>query len=94
MDGLRSVIPMSMNMILVGNKKDRISSSFDASPLYQWAEKNKMPYLMTSAKTGEGINELFRNIGILCLQHKGEVMDDSYPSQSLGYENTNAHSCC
>ena len=94
LESLEAMIPNAMNIILVGNKRDKVSEDFDSSPLYQWADKHKFPCLLTSAKTGEGIDELFSHIGLVCLQHRGEVQDDSYTSQGLESEKGKAFSCC
>jgi small GTP-binding protein len=55
-------------MVFVGNKSDIVKPDAPSiSELKQIAAKNEMPVLLSSAKTGDGVEALFRKIGELML---------------------------
>ena len=51
--------PKTVTMILVGNKCD-LECKVDRNKAKELAEENKMLYFETSAKTGKGVDELFK----------------------------------
>jgi Ras-related protein Rab-2A len=51
--------PKTVTMVLVGNKCD-LECKVDRNKAKELAEENKMLYFETSAKTGKGVDELFK----------------------------------
>ena len=51
--------PKTVTMVLVGNKCD-LECKVDRNKAKEIAEENKMLYFETSAKTGKGVDELFK----------------------------------
>ncbi|EAY02788.1 small GTP-binding protein, putative [Trichomonas vaginalis G3] len=51
-----------MQLLLVGNKYDLVTTNLDIEPFKRWAEDHKTIFVTSSAKTGDGVTELFYEI--------------------------------
>jgi small GTP-binding protein len=75
---------------LVGNKKD-IGSETLLDPAQEWGTEHGAQLFLTSALTGEGINDLFRQIG-------KDLLSRSLPPKAIRWESSDgetlARSCC
>lgn len=63
-------------MVLIGNKKDLLGDQPISKEILEFAESFSMPLIMTSAWTGEGIQEAFTEIMSEIDKHNGiNLMD-------------------
>lgn len=60
---------------IVGNKKDRDDIVVDCAKAEQWAEHNNYIHATTSAVTGEGIAEVFRDLSERLLRTRADQLD-------------------
>lgn len=91
---LKSIIPPNVILSVVGNKRDKLPSDFDFFPLIEWADKNKMPYAVVSAKTGENIDLLFKEVALSILNNKQNVQEDVSSHSLESSEPKTSKSCC
>lgn len=78
-------------VIIVGNKSDLIDDRrVDSEQAQAWANQKKHPFIMTSAKTGDGISELFTKLAEL-------IYNAHQPRQqtvvTMPVENTQKNDC-
>ena len=81
MNDAKEKIVNDYKMIVVGNKKDcNNMRKVDFSLLEDFGKKNNVPYMEVSAKTGEGIDNLFILMveELLKLKNIGKVKDDEF----------------
>ena len=91
---LKAIMPENVNLIVVGNKRDKVPSDFDFSPLIDWAAKNKMSYSIVSAKTGENIDFLFKEVALTVLKGIKDVQEDTSSHSLVSSESRPSSSCC
>ena len=63
LDELYKAINKTIPIILVANKTDLPDRVVEPSEGREFADKHNMPYLESSAKTGEGIVDIFQSLG-------------------------------
>lgn len=63
LDELYKAINKTIPIILVANKTDLPDRVVEPSEGREFADKHNMPYLESSAKTGEGIVDIFQALG-------------------------------
>ncbi|MCK5151965.1 MAG: GTP-binding protein [Candidatus Thorarchaeota archaeon] len=63
LDELERAIGKKIPLVLVANKTDLPDRVVEPAEGKAFAEKHDMPYLETSAKTGEGIIDIFEQLG-------------------------------
>ena len=80
------------NIFIVGNKFD-LTEEVPSTEAMQYAETNEFKYIRTSAKTGDGINELFYQIAEVAYNSEGKV-DKEINSQNLAEKTTESSGCC
>lgn len=61
-EAFRSTVKTQAVIIIVGNKDDLDNKIVANEPIKKWAEENGFGFLLTSAKTGSNITELFREL--------------------------------
>ena len=89
-------------MIVVGNKKDcQKEREVEIELLKEFAQKNEISFLEVSAKTGEGVEQLFNIMveELLKLDNVGVIRDDesevdkTFNSLDNSRINENRHNC-
>ena len=81
MNDAKEKIDRDYKMIVVGNKKDcKNQRKVDFDVLEEFGKKNNVSFMEVSAKTGEGIDNLFICIieELLKLKNVGIIKDDDY----------------
>jgi small GTP-binding protein len=83
-------------LILCCNKMDLVPETFDSSKFVDWAKERRMSLMRTSAKTGDGVTEVFTQIALDILDQEAkrkkpqlpqvDILDIETPSDGL--------SCC
>jgi Ras-related protein Rab-2A len=63
LDELFKAINKTIPIILVANKTDLPDRVVEPSEGREFADKHNMPYLESSAKTGEGVVDIFQSLG-------------------------------
>ena len=67
----KSTTPKNIPYILIGNKSDLVDKIVvDEQDLKEEAERLNMNYFITSAKTGQNVNDLFTNLAYMFLESK------------------------
>jgi small GTP-binding protein len=59
---VREQLKSDMQLICCGNKVDLLPPTTDYSAIAEWAAEHRMPFLRTSARTGEGVVRLFETL--------------------------------
>jgi Ras-related protein Rab-1A len=67
-DEIQSVVPL-VPMVVIGNKVD-LYNVIPPEEARGWAKSLSMPFLQTSASTGEKVNEFFAGLAYLALQEQ------------------------
>ncbi len=67
-DEIQSVVPL-VPMVVIGNKID-LFSIIPPDEARGWAQSLNMPFLQTSASTGENVNEFFGGLAYLAVQEQ------------------------
>lgn len=62
LDELYKAINKTIPLVLVANKTDLPDRVVEPSEGREFAARHKMPYIESSAKTGEGIVDIFQNL--------------------------------
>lgn len=62
LDELHKAINKEIPLVLVANKTDLPDRVVEPSEGHEFADKHGMPYIESSAKTGEGIVDIFQNL--------------------------------
>jgi small GTP-binding protein len=71
LDELHKAINKKIPLVLVANKTDLPDRVVEPSEGREFAAKHDMPYIESSAKTGEGIVDIFQNLAeVLVLQRE------------------------
>ena len=86
-----------ISLVLLGNKCDIEERSVSQEDGLKMAEKLKIRYFETSAKTGKGINEAFEHLVKEIMKKKGDVISDRKQSFSLTsstQRKKNKKGCC
>ena len=81
---------------LIGNKSD-LEQKVEQNLIDEFAEKNEMPYIATSAKTNSQINELFQQIGEELLKEEKKKSNTSIEKRSsfrILYTTKKKKKCC
>ena len=81
---------------LIGNKSD-LEQKVEQNLIDEFAEKNDMPYIATSAKTNSQINELFQQIGEELLKEEKKKSNTSIEKRSsfrILYTTKKKKKCC
>lgn len=60
-------ITPKVSMLVVGNKSD-LPAAIEEGKGEKWAKSNKMPHILTSAATGDGVEKFFEGLGWLALK--------------------------
>ena len=61
-----AIVP-GVNMLVVGNKID-LPSAIEEGKGEQWARSEKLPHILTSAATGDGVSKFFEGLGWLAIK--------------------------
>jgi len=74
LDELHKAIQKEIPLVLVANKTDLPDRVVEPSEGREFADSHGMPYVESSAKTGEGIVDIFANLGATLVDRrlKGE----------------------
>jgi small GTP-binding protein len=80
-DEIQSVVPL-VPMVVIGNKID-LFSVIPPDEAQGWAKSLSMPFLLTSAATGERVNDFFAGLAYLALQEqqRREEREKTQPPQ-------------
>ena len=81
---------------LIGNKSD-LEQKVEQNLIDEFAEKNEMPYIATSAKTNSQINELFQQIGEELLKEEKKKSNTSIEKKGsfrILYTTKKKKKCC
>ena len=81
---------------LIGNKSD-LEQKVEQNLIDEFAEKNEMPYIATSAKNNSQINELFQQIGEELLKEEKKKSNTSIEKRSsfrILYTTKKKKKCC
>ena len=70
---LREHIPDEVPVIICGNKTDLCNSQNDGRDVHAWAMNSNMHSFSVSAKTGQGIDDMFHDVAELALQKANVV---------------------
>ncbi len=62
LDELHKAINKEIPLVLVANKTDLPDRVVEPSEGHDFAERHGMPYIESSAKTGEGIVDIFKEL--------------------------------
>jgi small GTP-binding protein len=82
-------------VVLVGNKSDlRDQIAVPETRLSEWAAERGFKYILTSAKTGKGIPELFRLIAEEFASRERAVNQPTLIPKSSSLSNTASQGCC
>ncbi len=73
LDELEKAIGKKIPLILVANKTDLPDRVVEPAEGKAFAEKHSMPYLETSAKTGEGIIDIFEILGRTLVEKRTSI---------------------
>jgi len=67
-DEVQSIVPL-VPMVVIGNKVD-LFNVVPPDEVRGWAKSGNMPFLLTSASTGERVDELFAGLAYLAVQEQ------------------------
>ena len=82
-------------VVIVGNKNDLVSDDTTlAAEASDWAQSNGYRFFSTSAKTGQGIEDLFGYVMDALAQNKGEFAMDSVPRFIDANDVESERGCC
>ncbi|OHT07762.1 small GTP-binding protein [Tritrichomonas foetus] len=62
LEAFRATVKTPATIIIVGNKDDLENKIVPSEPMRQWAEENGFDFVLTSAKSGKNVSELFSNL--------------------------------
>ena len=101
MNDAKEKIESDYKMLVVGNKKDCRNRKVDLDILEDFGKKNNVPFMEVSAKTGEGINQIFIKMveELLKLKNVGVIKDDesegdrTFNSLDNSRTSKNRHNC-
>lgn len=80
-----------IKLILVGNKTD-LAQSFDTEEIKKLAEQNNCTYVLTSAKTGAGIEDLFNLIAESASEVNASIRTED--TIDLNQDSNKKNNCC
>ena len=86
LESVKQDVSPSCYIIIAGNKCD-LPNQVPLDKIKAWAEKNGVPYLSVSAKTGQGINDLFSEIA-------ASMPESFFKPQEVPALNQNRESSC
>lgn len=92
-DHIKDILPSDVSVVLAGNKKDLVPE-LDESQLMMWAEKNRMSCIFTSAKSGENVDLLFKEVATLVKNNHISLREDSNCYSLAGSEHSSTSKCC
>ena len=72
LDELEKAVGKQIPLVLVANKTDLPDRVIEPAEGKEFAAKHGMPYLESSAKTGEGIVDIFENLGKILVKKRRE----------------------
>lgn len=70
LDELHKAINKKIPLVLVANKTDLPDRVVEPSEGREFADRHEMPYLETSAKTGEGIVDIFQQLAEVLVKNR------------------------
>ncbi|MHA2378395.1 MAG: Rab family GTPase [Candidatus Thorarchaeota archaeon] len=70
LDELHKAIQKKIPLVLVANKTDLPDRVVEPSEGREFADAHGMPYVESSAKTGEGITDIFANLGVTLVEKR------------------------
>ncbi len=70
LDELRKAINKDIPLVLVANKTDLPDRVVEPSEGRAFADERKMPYVESSAKTGEGIVDIFEELAKVLVRNR------------------------
>jgi small GTP-binding protein len=77
---------------IVGNKADLTGEiALADEEVLEWTNLNRLQYFKTSAKTGEGIRQLFHAVAVELVKHETQLIP---PEQVLGDKDKAKTECC
>jgi small GTP-binding protein len=91
----RSASPDRALLFLIGNKTDLAEGRAVATEeAAEWATQHSCPYFETSAKTGDGVNELFKAVAATLAQHQVTPAQQRLRIQRLDAGQKKGGQCC
>ena len=93
-DSFSSIAGADTLTFIVANKKDIDDNSVDMQRMREWATERGLPVFETSALSGEGVSELFKEIGELIIKRGNppKSIDDQTPTEVS--QSSERSSCC
>ena len=93
---LQDQLTDEMQILLCGNKVDLRDGNFELLPFTQWAQKHGTILMITSAKTGHGVKDLFFEIAARINNNLGKSMSNKTVDDIVGLtdEPKESNSCC
>jgi small GTP-binding protein len=81
--GVKDSLPMGTQLILCCNKMDLVPESFDTSDFVVWANERHMSLMRTSAKTGDGVTEMFTQLALDIIDKETENQKPQLPEVDI-----------
>lgn len=93
---LQDQLTDDIQILLCGNKVDLKDGDFDLEPFKQWAKKHGTSLMITSAKTGHGVNDLFFEIASRIYKNSGKSLSKRTVDDIVGLTDTpkEEKGCC
>ena len=95
LDSVKQNTDRPVPLILIGNKCD-LAPKVQENEGKQMAEENNVPFFLTSAKTGDGIDEAFEHLARMILEdrEKEKAKEDKAPNVDINHGQTTKKKCC
>jgi small GTP-binding protein len=88
--------PIAIRMILAANKVDLVADDYDYAEVEKWAAAHDVAWVKTSAKTGDGVREVFEALAdSLCpAEIRAKFSANLKATEPQGPEPKQADGCC
>jgi small GTP-binding protein len=81
-------------VVVVANKADLDGSAIEIAEAKKWSESNNFPFFVTSAVSGEGIEDLFEFIGAVHVRGAAARDGTTVPKRKHRNDSDEEESCC